>query len=189
MKKTFDFGKIAFNGTRKINRVTVTAELSTRGGDPTFTMDSKTGQRIPTGKCTPVFVELSISGAIWNGRGTDHACGGQCLDIIRQYREQLSDPELFDTLFDMWEKYHLNGLHPGTPEQETAIDAWRAAGNRYTYDGACEMLKEKGLYTVPYTGKSVERFYNNEPYTYGHGWLVQDLPGAVLLKLEHMLSA
>ena len=189
MKKTFDFGKIAFNGGRKINRVTVTAELLPRGGDPTFTLDPKTKERIPTGLCAPAYVELSIRGAVWNGRGTDHLTGGQILDVIAEFRDQLSDPDLFDTLFNMWKTYHLNDMHPGTPEQEAAVDAWRAAGNRYTYDGACEMLKAQGLYTVEFTGKSVGRFYDHESYTYGHDWLIHDLPGDVLLKLEHMLSA
>lgn len=190
MEKTFDFGKIAYgNPSRKSNRVTITVELRNRGGEPTFTVDRKTGEKTFTGETTPAYVELSICGAIWNARGTYYLCGGQCLDTIAKYRRQLSDRELFDTLFSLWKNYHLNGTHAGTPEQEQAVAEWRAEGNRYDYTAACEMLKQRGLHEVNYTGLSVGRRYDNEPYKYGHGQLVQELPGDVLLKVEHMLSA
>lgn len=188
MKKTFNFGKIAYTGTKRINLVEVTVELRNHGGQPTFTIDPKTRAKTPTGNTTPEYVELSICGNVWNSRRTDCVCGGQCLDTIAEYRDQISDPELFDFLYDMWKRYHLNGMHAGTPEQEAAIAAWEAEGNRYEYAAVCDMLKSCGLYEVNYTGLSVGRRYENEPYKYGHGWLVQELPGDVLLKLEHMLS-
>lgn len=189
MKKTFNFGKIKYSSSKRVNLVTVSVELRRKGGEPTFTIDPKTRERIYTGNTTPEYVELSICGDIWNARHTDILCSGQCLDTIAEYRDQLSDPELFDQLFDLWQRYHLNGMHAGTPEQEKDIDDWKAAGNRYEYTAVCDMLKSCGLYEVNYTGLSVGRRYNNEPYKYGHGWLVQELPGEVLLKVEHMLSA
>ena len=79
-------------------------------------------------------------------------------------------------------------MHAGTPEQEAAINEWEAAGNRYDYTAACNMLKEKGLYEVLFTGKTVGRMYNNEPYKYGHGWIVNDIPGDDLIRIEHLLS-
>ena len=188
MKKTFNFGKIAYtNANRKANLVTVDVELRRRGGETTFTVDRKTGEKTITGK-TPSYVELSICGDIWNARKTDIVCGGQCLDTIAEYRDQLSEPDLFDVIYDFWKRYHLNGMHAGTPEQESAIEAWKAQGNKYDYSAVCEMLKERGLYEVNYTGLSVGRRYENEPYKYGHGWLVQELPGDVLIRIEHMLS-
>lgn len=188
MKKTFDFGKIKYtNKKRAVNLVTVDVELRRRGGETTFTIDQKTGEKTITGK-TPEYVELAISGAIWNARRTDCVCGGQCLDEIYKYRKQLSEPELFNEIYDLWKKYHLNGMHAGTPEQEAAIKEWEAAGNRYDYKVACEMLKKINLYKVNYTGASVGRMYNNEPYKYGQAWLIQELPGNVLLRIEHLLS-
>lgn len=188
MKKTFDFGKIRYtNKKRAVNLVTVEVELRRRGGEVTFTIDRKTGEKTITGK-TPEYVELSISGAIWNARKTDYVCSGQCLDEIYKYRKQLSEPELFNEIYDLWKKYHLNSMHAGTPEQEAAIEEWKAAGNRYDYKAACEMLKDIGLYEVNYTGASVGRMYNNEPYKYGQAWLIQELPGNVLLRIEHLLS-
>ena len=189
MKKTFNFGKIKYtNKSKRVNRVEIVVDLRTCGGQPTFTVDRKTGAKTPTGNTTPVYVELSICGRVWNSRHSDIVCGGQCLDTIAEYRNQLSDPELFDTLYDFWKRYHLNGAHAGTPEQEKAIEEWKAEGNRYEYTAVCEMLKARGLYEVNYTGLSVGRRYDNEPYKYGHAWLIQQLPGDVLLKLEHMLS-
>ena len=188
MKKIFDFGKIKYtNKSRAVNLVTIEMELRSRGGETTFAIDRKTGEKTITGK-TPEYLELSICGDIWNARHTDCVCGGQCLDTIAKYRRQLSDPELFDAIYDLWKKYHLNGMHAGTPEQETAVEEWKAEGNRYDYKAACEMLKQKGLYEINYTGLSVGRRYNNEPYKYGHGWLIQELPGDVLVKIEHLLS-
>lgn len=188
MKKTFKLGKIAYtNANRKANEVEVTMELRKRGGEDTFIIDRKTGEKTIIGK-TPRYVELSICGNIWNARRSHAVCSGQCLDTIAEYRDQLSEPEVFDELYRLWKGYHLNGMHAGTPEQEAAIEEWKAAGNRYDYTAACEMLKERGLYEVNYTGLSVGRRYENEPYKYGHAWLVQELPGKVLLRIEHMLS-
>ena len=188
MQKTFNFGKVTYtNSSRRANLVEIEVRLEHKGGNQTFTIDPKTKEKKPAGT-TPEYVELSICCTIWNTRRTDCVCGGQCLDTIAEYRNQLSDPELFDTIYSLWQNYHLNGMHAGTPEQEAAIAEWQAAGNRYEYTAVCEMLKQRGLYEVNYTGLSVGRRYNNEPYKYGHAWLIQQLPGDVLLKVEHMLS-
>lgn len=188
MCKVFTFGKIAYtNPDRRTNLVTVTVELRQCGGKDTFTVDRTTGAKTITGR-TPRYVELSICGDIWNCRRTDIVCGGQCLDTIREYRAQLSDPALFDELFILWQSYHLNGMHAGTPDQERMIKEWLAAGNRYEYTAVCNMLKAEGLYEMPYTGLSVGRRFDNEPYRYGTAWLVEELPGDVLLRVEHLLS-
>lgn len=189
MKKVFEFGKIKYtNKSNRVNLVTVEVELRQRGGETTFTIDRKTGEKTITGK-TPEYVELSICGSVWNARHSDIVCGGQCLDTINRYKQQLNNPELFTVLYDLWKHYHLNGMHAGTPEQEQAIKEWEKAGNRFDYTAACEMLKSRGLYEVNYTGLSVGRRYNNEPYKYGHAWLIQELPIDVLEKVKSLLSA
>ena len=86
-------------------------------------------------------------------------------------------------------KYHLNGMNAGTPEQEAAIEEWKQAGNRYDYTAACEYLKECGLYEVNFTGKTVGRVYNNEPYKYGHGWVIEELPPEVITRITEIISA
>lgn len=188
MQKTFRFGKIAYeNPERRLNAVTVEAELRRCGGEPTFIIDRSTGKQIPVGT-TPQYIELSICGEIWNRFHTDFLCGGQCLDTIAEYREQLDDVDTFDVLHSLWKEWHLNGMNAGTPEQEAAIKEWEADGSTYDYNAVCDMLKEKGLYEVNFTGISVGRRYNNEPYKYGTGWIVREIPGNVLIQIEHLLS-
>ena len=185
MKTTFKFGKIAAMNSRKENAAEVTIELRQRGGESTFTINPKTKEREYTGEKTPSYVELSICGTVWNKSHTDCVMGGQCLDSMEKY---LRHNPTFMKLYGYWKRYHLNGMHAGTPEQEAAINEWETAGNRYEYTAACEELKRRGLYTVNYTGLTVGKRYDNEPYTYGHGWVINELPGNVLLDIEHMIS-
>ena len=173
---TIDFGKIAFNGgTKKVNEADVTITLTERGDEPIFT-----GSGEETGRKTPQYTELSICGEVWNTRHTDIVMGGQCLDSMKPYIHS----DLFNEVYELWAKYHLNGMHPGTPEQEAAIKAREERiGRQLTYDEKCELLKEAHLYEVEYTGPAVGRMYDHEPYVYGHAWLIQDLPDDVIRRV------
>lgn len=179
------FGKIALYGGKKINEVTVTVELRTCGGDETFTI-GKNGEHIPTGQKTPEYQELAICGNIWNSKKTDIVYGGQCLDTIAEY---VHDP-FFEEIHGLWKKYHLNGMHAGTPEQEEAVKEWRekTGNNGFAYDEICEMLKEKGLYEVNFTGVTTGKVYNNEPYKYGHSWVVEQIPEDVLKRINEIID-
>lgn len=188
MEKVLQFGKIAYSGQRRINPVEITVELRSCGGEKTFIVVGKNGERRYTGERTPEYLELAISGTIWNASRTRFICGGQCLDVIAKYRNQLQNKEVFDRLYDYWLRYHLNGAHAGTPEQEDVIQEWCDEGNKYEHNAVCEMLKKRGLYEVNYTGLAVGRRYNNQPYKYGHAWLIQELPGEVVRWVEHLLS-
>lgn len=184
MKKIINFGKIDYMGRgRKDCPVTVEIEIRKRGGEPTFTIDPTTKERIPTGQTTPTYNELSICGTIWNHRRTDCYCAGQCLDTIAEY---IHAP-LFKELYKYWKLYHLNGMHAGAPEQEKAIEEWKQAGNKYDYTAACEYLKSINLYEVNYTGLTVGRRYENESYKYGHGWIIQELPADVLERITAII--
>lgn len=184
MKRTFEFGKIDYyNHGRKTNRVAVDVELKTKGGTVTF---GEAGEVIGM---TPPYVELSIVGKIYSPSGNGFCAGGQCLDLIAAHVNELNDVQLFKTIYKFWQKYHMNSLHSGTPEQEQAIKIWEAAGNQYDYELACEMLKDVGLYEVEFTGITVGKRYNNELYRYGSGWVVYEIPGDILLTIEHMINA
>lgn len=105
MKKTFDFGKIDYNGTgRKNCAVTVEVELRQK----------EDGREV-----------LSICGNIWNTRHTDIYCGGQCLDTIARY---VKTP-LFKELYRFWKLYHLNDMHPECEHQ--AAQGWRKIAAEY----------------------------------------------------------
>ena len=170
-KATINFGKINYTGTGKRYPADVTIELLRRGEDE---------QR------TPEYVELSICGEIWNHLHTDIVCGGQCLDEMNKY---LHNNATFAKIYRIWKRYHLNGMHAGTPEQEEAIEKWKASGNKYDYSAACEYLKSINLYEVPFTGKTFSKVYNGEMYKYGHGWIVEELPGDVLRLVERLIDA
>ena len=51
------------------------------------------------------------------------------------------------------------------------------------------MLKEKGLYEVMFTGITCGRRYDNEPYKYGHGWIVQEIPEEDLNRIKELLGS
>ena len=149
MRKKINLGKIAYSGNRKINPVTIEIELK----------ETDKGYR------------FTASGEVWNQTKTDCYCAGQCLDTIAK---RLRTPEFME-IYRLWKLYHLNDMHAGTREQEAAIDAWKAEGNRYDYTAACEHLKSVGLYEVEHEGK---------PYKYGHGWLYWEIPAEDLEKIK-----
>ena len=74
-------------------------------------------------------------------------------------------------LFEIWERWHLNNLKAGTPEQEDFIRTW-GKDNKYDYTAACEALKAAGLYEV------IDE--NGQPYKYGHSWKKEEVPAEVI---------
>ena len=176
VKKVFYFGKVDYKGIgRKDCAADVAIELRERGGEEVFTHDEK-----PTGEYCNKYIEFAACGNIWNHMHTDIYCGGQCLDEMAKY---IKSP-LFCQIYTFWKKYHLNGAHPGTPEQEKAVKEWEAAGNKYNYSAACEMLKACGLYEVPLNCRLVgTRNADGKPYKYGSGWVIEDIPNDDLKKI------
>ena len=154
LKKQISFGKIDFNGCgRRINEVEVELRL----------------------KETSNGMEFSASGVIYNSKKTDCICAGQCLDEIGKY---VGIP-LFHEIHDLWKKYHLNGMHAGTEEQEAAIEAWEAKENTYDYTKVVDYLKSIGLYEVEYNGK---------PYKYGTSWLFREIPEQDLNRIKAIIE-
>jgi hypothetical protein len=96
MRKSFTFGKVAYDNNKGIKRNLVQVDVELR--------DKENGP------------ELSICGAIWNCRKTDYLTCGQCLDTIKKY---IRDP-LFMKLYGWWEKHHLNGMSPACEHQQEA---------------------------------------------------------------------
>ena len=175
VKKVVGFGKYdAFGTGRKVNACDVRIELRKVGGDETFRYVN--GKMEYTGEKTPEYVELSICGDIWNPVHTFTRYSGQCLDKMAEF---IKDPK-FIKIYEIWKKWHLNGMKAGTPEQEAKVAEWLEAGNNYDFDDVVRMLMDCGLYEVEYTGKSCGRMYDHEPYRYGSGWIVADLPEDVI---------
>ena len=98
LEKKFDFGKIAFYGRRRINKVTVTVRLEDEGKGPVF----------------------SACADVWNIRCTDIVCGGQILGELDKFK-YLGGDELFRKIHRLWKKYHCNDMHLGDERQEAYL--------------------------------------------------------------------
>lgn len=135
---------------------------------------------------------FSACADLWNANHSDILMGGQCFDdLINEYPE-LKKNDLFMEVYDLWKNYHLNDMHAGTPEQEAAIEKWKADGNKYDYKEACKYLETVGLYEVP-----IETAHFNNPgakkpdektYRYGHGWLKEEIPEADIARIESLIE-
>lgn len=158
---TFKFGKVDYNGSgRKNCAVEVEVELRERHNS-FYDRD---------------YIEFTACGSIYNPRHTDCYVGGQCLDTIKEY---LPDNPTFNKVYEFWKKYHLNGCHAGTPEQEKLVKAlFEASGERYDYTQACNFLEINNLYEVE---------VNGQPYKYGHAWLCEDIPDNDLAEIKKLL--
>ena len=181
MKKSFNFGKIDYMGRcRKDCAVDVTIYLEEKGGEKVFDKDGNF-----TGNYCNKYVEFTASGNIWNHCHSDIYSGGQNLNEIAKY---IKTP-LFQKIYTFWKKYHLNGMHAGTPEQEEAIAEWKAKGNKYDYKKACEMLKNRGLYEVPLTADLIgTRKADGKPYKYGCGWVIANIPEKDLEEIKNLFA-
>jgi hypothetical protein len=118
MKRVFEFGKIAYEGERKENLVTVEVGLQKKKEGYVF----------------------SACCCVWNKNKTDIFRGGQCFDGLLQYINQLDDKKLFVEIWELWKKWHLNDMHAGTEKQEKALKNFNG-----DYKAQCEYLEKKGL--------------------------------------------
>lgn len=151
-EKTISLGKVAWQGSRKINEVEIELRLKY----------DRTKDRY----------RFSVSADVFNSKKTDIVAGGQCLDgIWNHYRA-----EPFKKIYRWWKLYHLNDLHAGTPEQEQYLDEHKAEVKRYIdqrglgfdiYSAQKHVLEQAGLLEVEYEGK---------PYKYGHDWIYFPIP-------------
>lgn len=101
--KTFDFGKVAYNGKNKSNLVRLNVTLEVKDGKTNF----------------------SASGEVWQSNMRDIVMGGQCLDSIwTEFSGQLENPTLFKQIMRLWEKFHLNDMHAECEHQEKRGETW-----------------------------------------------------------------
>lgn len=158
MKKTFNFGKIAYiNPRRKLNLVTVEMKLIySADGLPQFT----------------------ASADVWNAHKTDIVMGGQCLDDLYEISE-LKNNSLFHTIYGLWKRNHLNNLNAGTVEQTELVNEWVKKNGQYDYTKVCEYLNSIGKYEVNYNGKR---------YKYGQDWLYREISDDDLSTIKYLLT-
>ena len=186
-RRLFNFGKVAYWPTsRKSNAVTVEIGM----------------KRLRSGE-----YEFTACGDIWNCRGTDILCGGQCLDTIREY---VKDNDIFDEIYKLWSSFHLNGLNSGTIRQEEALrketerrnaehrskgeDEEEPLVNANRYDDACDYLKSIGLYVDKLGDGEVLNYENPDEdvtsnhYPYGCGWITRCLDYDTMARIFSLIN-
>jgi len=110
----------------------------------------------------------------WTKENGRDASGGQCLDEIERIWGDLL-PARVRRVIELWERWHLNDLKAGTREQAAAIAHSFDDENRYTFDLACEYLRNAEL-------------YKDRGYHYGCEWLVELLPQEVVDEIHTIIE-
>lgn len=169
MKKTYSPGKIDYNGSgRKNCKVTVEWEL----------------------KETSKGMVFSMSGGIWNPRGSDYYTCGQCIDEIAGYFP--NDAKL-QSMLKVWERWHLNDMKAGCEHQRA--EGW--------YKRPIDPSKPTDTYGKHFEGQQGSSWNllswvrkNEHPqglmcepcptcgYKYGTAWLHEPIPDEVIAEIE-----
>ena len=146
MKKTIALGKIDYNGSGRKN-CAVDIEVTLEDG------------------------RLSICGNIWNPRRTDCYSCGQNLHTIAEYFPHDSKVK---RIIEVWQRWHLNDMKAGTPNQEAWLKDHKAESDAHRldhYGWACDALAAAGLNP-------------DGDYAYGSAWLKEELPAEVIAEVE-----
>ena len=184
-RKSFDFGKINYNGTGRRYAVNVNIE---------YRLEERDGR---------LFWEFSACGSI------GQRCGGQCLDTIAEFVHNAT----FRAIHGLWKRNHLNGMTAGSPAQEAAKADFKrdpAKATWYWYDSSditentdnygrhvtddeatAKAAKTAGHYPTKNTGDYHDQLaiylakrglytdsgyiYKGRPYKYGEAWLVTEI--------------
>lgn len=100
MRRTYSFGKVAYNRKRKINEVTLEIELRDWNGYP----------------------EFSACAYVWNNIHTDIVSGGQMIDKLYNEFAICRNSVLYKTIMQLWKKYHLHDISNIPAEDKELID-------------------------------------------------------------------
>lgn len=159
--KRFHFGKVdGYKNGRRTCAVEVEITLGEdQDGKPTF----------------------SASCDVWNNLHTDIIMGGQCLDELNDRFPSIRNNKTFKEILDLWHKYHLNDLTPGTPEQMNCIREHKGEIDESLgfYTKELKLLEKYGLDVVEHNGK---------PYKYGTAWLTTEIPQADLQRIQALFE-
>lgn len=121
MRKMFSFGKVAYNGKRKINEVTLEVELREWNGYPEFTAHAM----------------------VWNNIHSDIVAGGQMIGKLYNRFATLRDSVLYKTIMQLWEKYHLHDISDIPAEDQELIDLLFSNKGRKEIEGILKSRVEE----------------------------------------------
>ena len=160
MTKTFFIKKLTHCPTnKKTNKLEITIELKEKEkGKPCF----------------------SASCDLWDCTNTEIIMGGQIFDSILKSYPELKDDETFMTIYELWNKHHLNDMDASAnDEQRKAVDTYCRKHGGYNYDGVCNFLKKKKLYSVVVDGVKCK---------YGEAWYYRPIPENDLKKILELFK-
>lgn len=100
MRRVYSFGKVAYNGKRKINEVTLEIELRDWNGYPEFTACAN----------------------VWNNIHSNVVACGQMIDNLYNKFAICRNSVLYKTIMQLWEKYHLHNISDIPAEDKELID-------------------------------------------------------------------
>ncbi|MBD5585057.1 MAG: hypothetical protein HDQ88_08240 [Clostridia bacterium] len=119
--------------------------------------------------------ELHCSGHFETNSGW--AYKGQILKNIRD----LSDDPTYQTAMSLWERYHDNVMHVGTPRQEELIRETEAAmGRTLGMKERRKLLKRNGLL--------YDKDHDGFDYMYGTGFTCHDIPWDDVQKIRNLIE-
>lgn len=127
---------------------------------------------------------LSISGV--EGPTRSGNCAGSCGQIDSHWRENVKNispapgwtHDMLAKFFAIWNRWHLNDMRAGSPDQEAYLREHKAEFPGYPtsyYDWACSVLKKVQLQPDSECTNDA-----GEPYSYGSAWLFEEVPDDVL---------
>ena len=100
MRRVYSFGKVAYNGKRKINEVTLEIELRDWNGYPEFTACAN----------------------VWNNVHSDVVAYEQIIDDLYNEFALCRNSILYKTIMKLWEKYHCQDISNIPAEDKELID-------------------------------------------------------------------
>ena len=112
--------------------------------------------------------------------------GGQCLDDASAHLVRCGLVcKSLEAIVPIWEKWHNNNTHIGTPLQEDAIEKYMKEHPEwhFDYNEAREILQE---YDLLYDKTFV---VDGKPFEYGIKWLKREIPDRVIRKLCEIIDS
>lgn len=121
MRRSYSFGKVAYNGKRKINEVTLEIELRDWNG----------------------YLEFTAHAMVWNNIHTDTVACGQMIDKLYNEFAMLKDSLLYKTVMQLWKKYHLHDISDIPAEDQELIDLLFSNKGRKEIEGILKSRVEE----------------------------------------------
>ena len=140
IRHTFNVGKLAYKGTRKINPATISVELTYRktGGLFSTSLDNETLNE---------FIELRFFAHLSNSRDTEFIEGETTMSIMALYiQEQLSENTTVAALCKIFNEWYRHYEMRGTVKQINFIKEYIKKVNYYDNEENISALKEAGIY-------------------------------------------